>query len=172
MIDRRGAIRRIAFALAAGPLGAAAPLASARAQQSFQQYVPFLIDLSGWTGNQPDGMAMAMPGASIVTASREYRRGDARITVQVVTGPAAQGALGVTRSEMKLETADMHVSASSIDGLQVARTFTVKDKAGAVIVALGPAAMFTLTFNGVAEDEALTLARQFDWKGIQAAAPK
>jgi hypothetical protein len=32
--------------------------------------------------------------------------------------------------------------------------------------------MFGLSFNGVAEDEALTLARRFDWKAIQAAVPK
>jgi len=87
MISR--AVRRVALALAVGALAAVLPLASARAQQGFQQYVPFLVDLSGWTGNKPDGMAMEMPGASIVTASREYRRGDARVSVQIVTGPAA-----------------------------------------------------------------------------------
>jgi hypothetical protein len=44
--------------------------------------------------------------------------------------------------------------------------------AGAILVALGPSAMFSLSFNGVAEDEALTLARRFDWKTIQAAIAK
>jgi hypothetical protein len=107
-----------------------------------------------------------------VTATREYRRGDARINAQIVTGPAAQGALGVTQSGMKIETAGMHMSASNIDGLQVARTFAVKDNSGAVIVALGTAAMFSLSFHGVPEDEALAIARQFNWKAIQAAVPK
>jgi hypothetical protein len=43
---------------------------------------------------------------------------------------------------------------------------------GAMLVALGPSAMFSLSFNGVAEGEALTPAKRFDWKTIQAAIPK
>ena len=31
--------------------------------------------------------------------------------------------------------------------------------------------LFTLSFNGIADDEALTLAKKFNWKGIQAAVP-
>jgi hypothetical protein len=171
MIDRRRAIRLVLGAAAlAVPLPALAPPAAYA--QAFQQFIPFLVDLPGWTGNKPDGMAMEIPGSSMVTATREYRRGDARVNAQIITGPAAQGALGVTQSGMKIETADMHMSASTVDGLQVARTFQLKDKSGAVIVALGPAAMFSLSFNGVGEDEALTLARQFNWKSIQGALPK
>jgi hypothetical protein len=48
----------------------------------------------------------------------------------------------------------------------------VRDKSGALLVALGPSAMFSLSFNGVAENGAPTLARRFDWKTIQAAIPK
>ena len=44
--------------------------------------------------------------------------------------------------------------------------------AGIILVALNTSAMFSMSFNGVAEDEAMTLARKFDWKAIQAAAPK
>jgi len=50
--------------------------------------------------------------------------------------------------------------------------FAVGLLTGAILVALGPSAMFSLSFNGVAEDEALTLAKRFDWKTIQAAIPK
>jgi hypothetical protein len=68
----------------------------------------------------------------------------------------------------------MHFQAAKrlLPCLAVARTFTVQDKSGAILVALGPSAMFSLSFNGVAEDEALTLAKRFDWKTIQAAIPK
>jgi len=171
MIDRRRAIR-LAVAAAALPAVWELPLSVAHAQQSFRRFLPLLIDLPGWTGEKPDGMAMEMPGNSIVTATREYRRGDATVSAQVITGPAAQGALTATGSGMKIETADMRMSTSTIDGLAVARTFTVHDKSGAILVALGPSAMFSLSFNGVAEDEALTLAKRFDWKTIQAAIPK
>ena len=64
------------------------------------------------------------------------------------------------------------MSTTTIDGLPVIRTFTFNDKSGAIIVALDPSAMFNLAFEGVAEDEALALARKFDWKAIQAAVAK
>jgi hypothetical protein len=38
------------------------------------------------------------------------------------------------------------------------------------MVALGPAAVFTIAVTGINEDEALTLAKKFDWKAIQALA--
>ena len=171
MIDRRRAIR---LALAAAALPAAWLLLSsaARAQQSFQRFLPFLVDLQGWKGNKPDGVSMEMPGNSMVTATREYERGEARLNAQIIIGPAAQGALAATGAGVKIETSDGRMSTSTIDGLQVTRTFTISDKSGAVLVALGTSALFTLSFNGVAEDEALTLARKFNWKAIQAAIAK
>lgn len=167
MIDRRGAIR---FALAALPAAWLVP-SLARAQD-FQKFVPFLVDLPGWTGNKADGMAMQMTGASMITATREYKRANASLNAQIITGAAAQGALGAIQSGIKIETGDMHMNTATVDGLTVARTFQVKDKSGTIIVALGPNALFNLTFNGVAEDEAFGLARRFDWKAIQAALPK
>jgi hypothetical protein len=171
MIDRRLAIRLV---LAAAALSAAwlLPSSAARAQQSFQRFIPFLVDLQGWKGNKPDGVSMEMAGNSMVTATREYERGEARLNAQVIIGPAAQGALAATNAGVKIETSDARMSTSTIDGLQVTRTFTISDKSGAILVALGTSALFTLSFNAVAEDEALTLARKFNWKAMQAAIPK
>jgi hypothetical protein len=39
-------------------------------------------------------------------------------------------------------------------------------------VALDKDAMFSLSYNGMTEDEALALAEKFDWKAIQAATKK
>jgi len=162
MIDRR---RAILLALAALPAAWMPP--AARAQQSFQRFIPFLIDLPGWKGNKPDGMALEMAGSSMITATRVYERGEARLNAQVITGPAAQAALAATSAGIKLETADMHMSTSTIDGVQVTKTYTVSNKSGAIVVPLSASAMFSVSFNGVAEDEALTLARKFDWKALQ-----
>jgi hypothetical protein len=140
--------------------------------QSFQQLTPFLIELPGWQGGKPDGMAMQMPGASMITATREYERGNARLTAQIITGPAAQGALAPIRSGIKIETSDSRMSSSTVDGFAVLRTYQVADKSGAVMVALGAAALFSLNFEGVTEDEALALAQRFNWKAIQAALPR
>jgi hypothetical protein len=163
MIDRRRAIRLALAALPAVWL----PQAS-HAQQSFQRFIPALIDLPGWNGNKPDGMTLEMSGNSMITATRSYERGEARLNASVLTGMAAQGALAATSTGIKIETADMHILTSTMDGFQVTKSYTVSNKAGAIMIALGPAAVFTLTFNNIPEDEALTLARKFDWKGMQA----
>jgi hypothetical protein len=167
MLKRRRVIR---IAIAALLLPAAWLMASqARAQQSFQAFFPLLVELSGWKGGKPDGAAVEIPGSKMVSASRQYQRGGARLDAQVLIGAAAAGAASAAGSGVKIETADARMSTSTIDGLQVTRTFTISDKSGAVIVILGPSAVFMLSFNGIADDEALTLARQFNWKALQAA---
>jgi hypothetical protein len=167
MIDRRAAIR---FTLAALPAAWLA-VSPARAQD-FLKFTPFLVDLPGWTGAKADGMAMQMPGASMITATREYKKGNSTLSAQIISGAAAQGMLAPVQSGLKLETAEMHMSTATVDGLTVMRTFQVADKSGAILVALGPSALLNLSFTGVAEDEAFGLAKRFDWKAIQAALPK
>ena len=86
MIGRRSAIH-LAFAA----LAAAAMLPAARAQQSFQRFVPFLVELPGWKANKPDGMAMEMAGSNMITATRAYEKGAAHVNASLLTGMAAQG---------------------------------------------------------------------------------
>jgi hypothetical protein len=145
---------------------------AAKAEQAFQRFIPLLVDLPGWQGKKPDGMSMEMPGNSMITATREYDRGDARLNAQIIIGAAAQGALAATHTGMKIETSEGHMITTTVDGLPVTRTYTFKDKSGAVLVELSPSAMFSLSFNGLAEDEALKLAQSFNWKAIKAALPK
>lgn len=170
-MHRRGAIR---FVVASAVLVAAGTLLApaAHAQAAFQRFLPFLIDLNGWTGEKPDGMTMEVPGTSMITATREYRRGDAQLSAQIITGPAAQGATAATQSNVNIETGDAHMRTATINGLPVASSYTVKDRSGIILVALGANAMFSMSFKGLAEDEALSLAKQFDWKNIQASMPK
>ena len=163
--------RRRAFRLALPALTAASLLgcSAAFAQQAFQRFIPFLVELDGWQGKKADGISMEMPGNSMVTATREYQRGAGRVQAQVLVGTAAQGALAAVQT-VNVETSDGRISTSTIDGLQVTRTFNNKDKSGAVMVALGANALFSLSFNGIADDEALTLARKFNWKAMQTTA--
>jgi hypothetical protein len=168
MIDRRRTLR---LALAALPAAALAAR-KARAEQAFERFFPFLVDLPGWTGKKPDGMAMQLASVNLISATREYQRDAARLHAAVVTGPAAQGGLAMIQSGMKLETADAHMSTDAVDGFKLARTYTVRDKSGAILVGIADNALFSLSFNGVAEDEAFALAKRFDWKAMQAALPK
>jgi hypothetical protein len=165
-INRRHAIR---FALAVLPAAWVLRSSSASAQQAFRRFFPFLIDLDGWQGKTPDGMSMAMGNTNMLTATREYQNGSARLHAAVVMGPAATGALAAALSGMNIETTEGHLITSTIDGFTVIRTFSTKEKSGAVLVKLGPSAMFSFSYNGLTEDEAMPLVKKFDWKGIQAA---
>ena len=169
MISRRHAILLGLTALPASWQLSSLP---ARAQQAFQRFFPFLVDLDGWQGKKPDGLSMEMPGNSMITATREYQRGPSRIHVQILFGPAAKGVLAMAQTGMNIETSDGRMHSSTIDGMPVSQTINFKDKSGAIIVALGQSGAFNFAFNGLAEDEALTLAKKFDWKAIQAAQPK
>ncbi|MGB6543714.1 MAG: hypothetical protein WBF03_22925 [Xanthobacteraceae bacterium] len=169
MINRRHAIR---LAVAALPAAGLLRPSAARAEQSFQRFVPFLVDLDGWKGNKPEGMSMETTGASMITATREYRRDPARLSAQILIGQAAQGALAPTRSGMNIETSEARLNTSTIDGVQVTRNFNIKAKSGAILIALGTSALLSVSFNGITDDEALALAKKFNWKAIQTALPK
>jgi hypothetical protein len=165
-INRRRAIR---FALAGWPAVWLLQPSSAAAQEAFRRFFPFLVDLDGWQGKTPDGMSMAMGNTNMLTATREYERGSARLHAAVVMGPAATGALAASQSGMNIETTEGHLITSTIDGFTVVRTFNTKEKSGAVLVKLGPSAMFSFSYERLTEDEAMPLAKKFDWKAIQSA---
>jgi len=166
MFNRRHAIGLLTAAL----LGCVLQISAAYADQAFRRFFPFLIDLDGWQGKKPDGISMEMPGNTMITATREYQRGPARFHAQVLVGAAAKGALAIAQTGMKIETSEGRMSTSAVDGYQVTRTFNFKDKSGAILIALGSNSVFSVSFNGIADDEALGIAKKFDWKAIQAAA--
>jgi hypothetical protein len=153
-------------------LSLAWPLASARADQAFQRLMPLLVDLDGWQGKKPDGMSMEMPNGSMTTATREYQRGPARAHASVVVGQAAIGGLAPLLTGMNVTTNEGHMLTANMHGMQVMKSYTTAQKSGALLVALDKDAMFSFSYNGMTEDEALALAEKFDWKAIQAAVKK
>ena len=166
MIDRRAFF---AFALAALAAIWLHP-SQAEADPAFKRFLPLLVDLDGWQCKKPDGMSMEMTGANMTTATRDCQRGPAQLHASVMIGPAAAGALGAVVAGMNVETSDGHMISSTINGLKTTKSYNSKDKSGAILVALGESALFSVSYNGLTEDEALPLAQKFDWKAIQAAA--
>jgi hypothetical protein len=140
------------------------------ADQPFQRLLPLLVDLAGWQGKKPDGMSMQMSDTSMTTATRDYERGPAQVHASVVIGQAAEGALAPIQTGMKMQTPEGHMITDTMRGMAVMKTFSTKDKSGALVVALAKNAMFNLTYEGLSEEDALQLAEKFDWKALQAAA--
>jgi hypothetical protein len=61
----------------------------------------------------------------------------------------------------------MLMNTSTIDGMQVTRSFNIKDKSGAILVALGDSGLFSVSFRGMSND-ALMVTKRFNWKAVQA----
>jgi hypothetical protein len=146
------------------------PLAQAFADQAFQKFLPLFVDLDGWQGKKPDGMSMEMTNVSMTTATRDYQKGSAQAHASVTIGQAAAGALAPLTAGMNVQTTEGHMVTSTVNGMPVLKTFNTKDKSGALIVQLGKDAMFTFSYNGLTEDEAVPLAQKFDWKAMQTTA--
>lgn len=146
------------------------PHSALRADQPFQRFLPLLVDLAGWQGKKPEGMSMQMSDAGMTTATRDYERGTAQVHASVVIGQAAEGALAPIQTGIKIQTTEGHMITETMRGMPVLKTFNTKDKTGALVVALGKDAMFSLAYDGVTEVEALQLAEKFDWKALLTAA--
>jgi hypothetical protein len=153
--------------LALSVLWATSPV---RAEPAFQRLTPLLVDIDGWQGKKPDGMSMDMPNGSMTTATREYDKGPARLHASVVVGQMAIGGLAPILAGMNVTTSEGHMLTANMHGMQVMKSYTTAQKSGALLVAFDKDAMFSLSYNGMSEDEALALAEKFDWKAIQAAA--
>jgi hypothetical protein len=87
-----------------------------RAQQIYQRFIPFLIDLPGWTGLPPAGKEQETKGGPVVTASRNYQRGEARFFVSIVSATTAALAQG---GRFYINLRGVHEGGSTIDGFQI-----------------------------------------------------
>jgi hypothetical protein len=93
-------------------------------------------------------------------------------TIAAPTGPGddwrgARGALAATKTRMNLETSEMRLNTSTIDATQVTRSFNIKDRSVAILVALGDSGLFSVSFRGMGDDDALTVTKKFNWKAIE-----
>jgi len=138
--------------------------------ESYEALYPCLTDLPGWEAKEPEGMKMEMPGMKMINATRSYTQGNKEITVVIVIGNQAMstpmGAEG-----MKMETPEEKVTIERINGFMVQNVYDKKDNEGTIIVYLnrqgaGPA-IFSFSFKELSEDEALNLAKTFDWEMMQ-----
>jgi hypothetical protein len=160
--------RRVAFVVLAALFAAwtLQPIA-ALADQAFQRFLPLFVDLDGWQGKKPDGISMETPGNSMTSATRDYTRGSSQLHAVVVVGAAAAGAMAPMKAGMTYETTEGHMITATVNGFPAMKTYNTAQKSGAVMVELSPTALFTVSYNGITEEEALPLAQKFDWKAIQ-----
>lgn len=141
---------------------------------SYEALKPLLGDVADWTGEAAEGSSMDMEGVTMITASRHYQRGEERsFDAQLSLMPGAMSAVIQTEMNMNMETDQAVVTTATIDGFRVHHNHEKAQNSGDVVVILGGddkrSAMFTMSYTGMSAQEALAMAKRFDWKKMQAA---
>ncbi|MBW1644913.1 MAG: hypothetical protein JRJ56_01115 [Deltaproteobacteria bacterium] len=153
--------------LTAGLLLAAAVVPAGA--QGHTSLTPLLIKLDGWQAEEPEGMTMNTGGINMVTATRKYVQGQKELDAMLMVGnqPMAMG----QQEQMSVDTAHGRMRIRQINGFQVHTTLDKRDNSGGVMVVLGKkegsGAMFILTFKGISDEEALKIAKKFDWQAMR-----
>lgn len=130
---------------------------------------PLLIDLKGWTAEKAEGMSMEMAGMKTINATRTYKKDKKEVNaVLMVTG---QAMLQGNMQTMNFESEDAKVSISDIDGFHVQVMFDKKQHSTAIVVMLAKSdkhgAMFSVSCEGLENDDAMKIAKTFDWKKMK-----
>ena len=143
---------------------------------TYQDVLPYLVDLPGWQSGKPTGMTSSMNGMNMVTASKEYSQGEKKFNVSVVFGNPMFGAMPMMGNmNMNIDTPEERIYTKTINGFMVVVTYEKQDKSGSILVYLkkdqGNSGVITFDFQGISEQEAMQLAKKFNWKGIKKLAP-
>jgi hypothetical protein len=148
--------------------------------QSYNSLLPLLVDLSGWSGESPEGMDFDYSGTKAIAATREYEQGDKNVTAAILVGQQMQGSWNPAYQEgFKMETTEMSMAVERIKGFSVFHTFDKTSSEGVIVVLLhepstdgAEGAIFSFAFEGVSRDEGMKLAQKFDWSGMKSAVSK
>lgn len=142
---------------------------------SYEALKPLLGDVPDWVGETAEGSSMDMEGAKMVTATRHYQRGEGQsLNVQLGLLPGAMAAPMQMMMGMNMETEEAVMSTTTIDGFRVHQSHEKAQKSGAIIVILGgddkSSTIYSMDYAGISAQDALAIAKGFDWKKMQAAA--
>ncbi len=148
----------LAFILAASLL---------QAQQYSNQLKPLLIDLPGWNADSPQGMDASFNNTYMITATREYTRGDATLEGSVLIGQAASS---YDIPKVSYETDEGFLRSEKIKNYPLYISYDKSDKSGAIFIVLTASpqsAIFVLTYQNTDWQTALDLAKKFDWDAMK-----
>jgi hypothetical protein len=163
-----------AFWLGAAIVALAIVWRAASAGPVSQALFPLLVNLAGWEAGEPEGEELALSGGTISAATRSYARGGKEITANIVVGGFAEAArsLALPASAVKERystlNGEQELVVRNVDGFRVQMAADRSAGTGTVVVVLSDSAVFGLAFDGLSPDEALVLARRFDWQAMRA----
>ncbi len=130
-----------------------------------------LIDISGWEAEPAQDMDMNMNGVQILNAIRSYEKGDntfdaALMVTTLQMGLASFQGLNMSQGGIKIESTEMN-------GFKVMHTHDSNENEGSIMILLGEtatnSALFTISYEGILDEESLSIIKQYDWVKMQKA---
>jgi hypothetical protein len=131
---------------------------------------PLLIDLEDWKAEDAQGMSMDMETVKMVNAFRTYQTEEKEINAGIMICSKA-----IAQSQMqrmgKMEFGDVKMEFTEMDGFKVYTNYDKEEDQGYILVMLSQkdddSGMFMFNFSGMDEEEALKVAKKFDWKKLK-----
>lgn len=130
-----------------------------------------LIDIPQWEAEPAQDMDMNMNGIKILNAVRSYEKGDntfdaALMVTTLQMGLASFGQMNMSQGGIKIKTSEMK-------GFKVMHTHDSNKNEGSIMVLLGEtttnSALFTISYEGLSDEESLSILKQYDWSQMQKA---
>ncbi|SFM62921.1 hypothetical protein [Thermodesulforhabdus norvegica] len=141
-------------------------------QPEYEEICKYLVDLDGWKGNQCEGIKMSgSPMGSMVTAHKTYVQGDKELEAHVFYGAMAADYWSNYDRRIEIDSSEGLVKTLEVNGFHVGISYDKKDHGGAVVVSLANSqdapAVFMISFKNMSWEDALEIARQFDWQALR-----
>ncbi len=156
------------YATAAASLDAAAQLIRQKRAEVFVEFLPAAP--SGWTAEEATSSAAgaAMFGGG-VTAEREYSKGDASVSVKLVTdSPMMSAMMMMMNNPMLLNSSDSG-KLERIKSQKALVKYDAGEKDGEINVAVAGSLLVTITGRGVTAAELKSFAEGIDYTKLAAA---
>ncbi|UCB44593.1 MAG: hypothetical protein JSV25_10260 [Spirochaetota bacterium] len=148
---------------------------SVAVSQTAQDFVPLLINLSGWEGSEPETVELAIQDMKGIVVSRDYSKGDQSLKAGIMVGQQTTGMWNSTYQEgFKMEAGSNLMEVKKQDGYIIMHTYNGDEKEGMYIVLLqevspdgSSGALFVFSYEGMDDSEGQKLAGKFDWGAMK-----
>jgi hypothetical protein len=115
---------------------------------NWRELVAFLADLSGYEADKPEGATTSMAEFKMSQASRDYRKGDLSVEVQVVDGGFFPGAYASYKAmeNFEIDTSEQLIRKVTIQGFAGIENIDYEHKNAMLMLLVGD--RFLLTIKG------------------------
>jgi hypothetical protein len=143
--------------------------------QSAKDLEALLIDLHGWTGDNPETVDMTVQDMRGITVSRNYSQNEKSLKAGIVIGQQTTGMWNPAYQEgMRIEAGGNLMEVKTLNGYPVLHTYNQDEKSGMMVVLLrdvgvdgGSGAVFLLVYNELDDGTGVELSQKFDWNKMK-----